>query len=276
MIKDKILYSDIFYNIPTKGDVEVKEGDKLSFGDEIKESNIDSTDLTYISYEGTILVKEGDEVVADETPLYETGKFKKKKVLSKVSGKVDSFDDKQIFIDSYDKSIKKITDARRVEFSGKVIKKTKKNLVVQTKGLILNLLASKGTSVVGNLFYLADPHAFVENPDKELLKDKIVVCETIDSTLYPVLSALGAKGVFALTADHKHFSDIVMLNAAVGLIFGFGELKLTKNIKDIFKNNNEKLVWFDSEYQRLVIVTDEAPEWLKTYKFDIKSLISYK
>lgn len=274
MIKDKIQYKDVFYLIEHKnGDVDINVGDYLELDAEIELTGGEK--IVEIPYEGKLLVTIGEDLVED-TIISTAGKLKKKPVKSGILGVVTNIDDKNVYVKTQNDNSTESKQIVKAEFPGKVIEKTLTGLVVKEKSLVINLLVGKGPSQVSRLAYLEDPHKFIENPDKDQFKDKIVVVEQIDSETYPIISALGARGIFAFSTDYTHFQSLITFNAALGIIFGYGDIKITKNLKDLFRNNIDSVVWYDSEYSRLVIPTGKVPDWLNNYSFDITSLISYK
>ncbi|MDQ5981313.1 MAG: hypothetical protein QG570_60 [Patescibacteria group bacterium] len=274
MIKDKIQYKDIFYLTEHKnGKLDINVGDYLELGAEIELTG--GENLVEIPFEGKLLVTIGEEVTED-TVLSTSGKLKKKSIKAGTSGVVTNIDDKNIYIKTNNDTSTEPKQIVTAMFPGTVVDKTSTSLVVKEKALVINLLLGKGPSQISKLAYLEDPHKFIENPDKDQFKDKIVVVEQIDSETYPIISALGAKGIFAFSTDYAHFQSLITFNAALGIIFGYGDIKITKNLKDLFRNNEGSVVWYDSEYSRLVIPTEKVPDWLNNYSFDITSLISYK
>ncbi len=152
-----------------------------------------------------------------------------------------------------------------------------KSVLSSEKALVLNLLASKGANTKGKLKFVEDSKTFLKSPKQEEVAGFILVLNTIEPSLYPMLSALSVRGIIVNAIDYKAYQELLPLNSSFGVYAGYSNNNdFSPELIEYFKSIIGTEVYIDTLYNRLIIPDVDEPEFLRNYQFDIENLMRYK
>ena len=268
-IEQKITYDAKTYyyaKMSPRLDPGVKVGDEVKKGDIVAPVKA-SSNLVEIKYKGKPKVSAGDDINEGEI-VSSRGKLKKGKTRTSVSGRIISIDDEKIIIAKKSRSIIGQNESVIIPFDATVKSVTSKGILFEFPAVTVNLLGSKGNSVTGVLQYISS-EKFKTKPRPSVNPKTILVTDIVTKESYAIMSTMGALGIIANSIDYLTYNDIIILSVPLGIISGFGILKQNSDFTAYFKDKSGAPVWFDTQFDRLVIPEKNEPAWVNKYQFDL-------
>lgn len=239
---------------------EVKECQDISYTKQIKEKK-------EINYKGKVLVAIGD-LVEVGTHLYKTSGLKRKVINSEEKGKIKEISNSKIVIE-----VIKTDENDKFHFAipvaGKVKKILKNVILIETNGIEIDLVLSKGSSSFAECVYISDVEKFCADPDPKLVSQKIVITKKFNPEYYSTLSAFGSKAIVVLETDYLSSQEIAISSSAFAIVFGYGELKIDEGFKKYISQIKSKKAWLDIANQRLFIFEEKEPLFIDDFTFDV-------
>jgi len=252
------------FDIPLGHLSAVKEGDSVKVDEQI--AVLDKKNETvFVESFGDIIVKKDSVVKPGDILCKRKSVLKNESMKSEVDGTVVSINENVIEIKIYNPETK-LDVQTKAPFAGKIEKIDQGKILISFSAIQLNLLAAKGSSSCGNLYY-KDEKDLLKKPkskQEDLLDDAIVVTKIGSVNLYPKVSALGALGLIVNSIDFQAYDKISVLEVPLGAIGGFGDLIEDETLVKWFKSIEGQKVWFDATLNRLVVPSDKCPSWIKT------------
>jgi len=169
-----------------------------------------------------------------------------------------------------------VSDADKYTLLPGTIKKiASRNILITNKGTIVQLPYVFGASKTGKLQYIDDIAKFKSDPSSFNIKDKIILTDTYDAEMYPVVSAMRAKALIVFVGNYKHISTAYHTCSSFGIIFGYGKHFTKDALYKYLKACDGKYVWLDTLFNRLLII-DDKPSFIGKYEFDLDEIMGYK
>lgn len=147
---------------------------------------------------------------------------------------------------------------------------SKSSVLFNIPGTEINLLASKGKSVLGELILLSYKDLKTKKFKLDLdLENKIIFLDYLEAEGYPKLSALGVSGIIVNSIDFNTFNDLSMITAAIGIYSNFGFNSFDDKVESLLKKYNNKKIIFDTDYNRVIIPATSKPSFfMSEYDFN--------
>ncbi len=272
----KISYKPIYYPLNLEGDSSLKTGDKVELDQKIFFDSSKKEIKEYV-INGKPLVAVGDAVTIG-TSLYKTGKFKKTEFKSDVEGEVKEITKTTISIEVPITEVEENTEEKKDNFqiipiSGSIKSLRKNTLLIEATGTEINLVLSKGSSVIASIVYIDDIEKFCAEPDTSKVAGKIVFTPKFNFEYYSTLSAFNAKAIVSLHTDYAQTQEIAMAATSFAVVFGFGDLKIDSLVTDYISKLETKIGWLDTTYNRFVIFDKDKPVFIDQFQFDVDKML---
>lgn len=295
VIENKIIYNPESHYLVNAGfDLagSVKEGRIFKSGEVIKNPEADKVgEVTSIPYAGKLMVSEGDLVEEGQVISEQKKLLRKVQTVSPVEGKVKKISNLEIQIEEKPVEDKKLIKQVTVPFDGEVTSVGIDKFVMTFPAVELSLFKVKGTSAYGKLVTVESSELRSKEGRAKYsdgrLKDSIIYTDQLTPDIYPLLAAVGAKGIVANSISYSIYEEIIILSVPIGIVTGFGltqngksthepEIKpVLSECKDLHKGMASlagSMVWLDTEYGRLIIPSEKEPSWVSKCVFDLHAV----
>ena len=139
---------------------------------------------------------------------------------------------------------------------GEVVGIGSSQIIVDTNGFELNLFDALGQGpIMGEVFYSISSKIFTKTFDIHSIANKLLVTDTLSFDQYAKLNAMGIQFVLVNHIKFEVFYSIQNMKLPIGIITGFGECNINKNLYKIFESasTQNNLGIFDSDYKRFII-----------------------
>ncbi len=268
-IENKIVFAEKVYSvekIPQEHIVAVEEDSVLKRGAVLTKYDTKIENIN-IDYSGSLKVQIGDHVVKGDI-ISQEGKIFKKFYKTNTTGIIVEIGHSNVVIEPLRRE--HIHAETKMLFDGKIEKITGDKIIISNPGIILNLFSSKGDSCVGKLKYISSAEFRTVAEINSNLAEHLVITDHLTPEIYPMLSAIGAKGVIANSIDYSIYSEMIILAVPVGIISGYGHLPEDQKLLTFLRSCENLTVKFDTQNNKLFIPIEKEPLWLKKYKFALQ------